>query len=411
MRYRKNIASIIAATISACLSGFVYSEDVVSYINSNGSLVTTSDINDNICVNYEHLTPAEGYRGPLENIVALRKDAVVVFSDGVPRPNNPKDLICSGTLIDENIVLTAEHCKGDIDRVHFFWGEAGKQATYLFDHYIETGNDQVDYVLIQLAGNPASDLGITPTPLKAFIPTQSQTNMHDVVLIQHPTHRNRDGSIGLDGTKVVATGKYSHLEVPSRATQQSAGTVWSIRVPRITGGRSSSGSGLLDKNGNLLGITIRSPALLGKNCDEGDEFAPVAEMAKVSSYLREKMLPITIQTHANIAYSKISASCTSPQGVTDTYGTCTMQYMRGSGIEVWREMENKGCTISCKPGDSVLLSCEEYSRNRWVDTETTKDITIAEIGKKYGYQRADHPWESQFYGLEKPITARCSITD
>src|SRR5690606_35279630 len=271
--------------------------------------------------------------------------------------------------------------------------------------------DQVDYALIRLAGNPASDLGITPTPLKAFIPTQSQTNMHDVVHIQHPTHKNHDGGIGLDGTKVVATGKYSHLEVPSQGTQRSAGTVWSIHVPRIAGGKSSSGAGLLDKNGNLIGISTRSALMQHKGCDEGAEFASVAEMAKISSYLQEKMLPVTIQTHANIAYSKISASCTSPQGTTDAYGTCTMQYLRGNSIEVWREMEIHGCTISCKPGDSVLLSCEEYSRNRWVDTKTTNNIAITDIGKEYSYQRADYPWEYQFDGFEKPVTARCSITD
>src|SRR5690606_3913761 len=124
MRYGKNIVSIIAAAISVCLTSFVYSEDVIDYIDSSGNLVTTSDINDDLCVNYEHLTPAAGYRGPLRNVVELRKDAVVVFSDGTPRPGRPKDLVCSGTLIDENIVLTAEHCKGDIDRAHFFWGEA-----------------------------------------------------------------------------------------------------------------------------------------------------------------------------------------------------------------------------------------------------------------------------------------------
>jgi len=170
-----------------------------------------------ICGKTEDFVPINKYRGAV-SFVQDREEAVGRLNRG-----------CSGTYIGSiggarNLFLTAGHCgsKGQSASVQFnYEANADGPVVTVKGVFIESKSSP-DYALIQLNSSP----GVTPTPLGTSA-TSSLT------IIQHPAAR----------PKVVAFGTLSGSASGSRIYYAGLDTL---------GG--SSGSGILNKSGQLIGV-------------------------------------------------------------------------------------------------------------------------------------------------------------
>ena len=373
-----------------------------------------SDIADSSCLNKEHTFPVDDYNGILANVVERRKDAVVILSDGPIRSKG--DLICSGTLISNNAILTAEHCR-DTNVATFFYGE-DNQVSYNVETYLETGKyTYLDYRILILNGNPSYELGITPTPVQAYIPTEDDTYMDDVILIQQP-HAGP-----MNGERVVVAGKYSHSTTRQFPTTgsgrnekvkeeyQDMNQMRVLRVPRIVAGGGSSGSGLLDRFGNLIGITHRTALMDAHDalCDDGDLFSAIADVALVSEFIRQYTLPVQIRFSGNSANSKLEANCSTISNIVPAYRNCILE--NGNGDNDWNEMKTTGCNISCAPGSLVYANCTESGNSEWIERKTVNGVDIQTLGKSYNLDPSYGAVAYPVFGLSKPFVVNCSITD
>jgi V8-like Glu-specific endopeptidase len=185
-----------------------------------------------ICGKTEDFVPINKYRGPV-SFVHAREEAV-------GRLNRS----CSGTYIGSigsarNLFLTAGHCgkKGQSASVQFnYEANADGPIVTVKGVFIESKSSP-DYALIQLNANP----GVTPTPLGTSA-TSSLT------IIQHPKAQ----------LKVVAFGTLSGSASGSRIYYAGLDTL---------GG--SSGSGILNKSGQLIGVHTNGGCSSSGGTNEG----------------------------------------------------------------------------------------------------------------------------------------------
>jgi hypothetical protein len=196
------------------------------------------------CGPKEDFTPIHEYQGEVQ-AVQEREDAVVLINGS-----------CTGTWIAAArgpVVLTAGHC-----------APMGGEVTVAFnveaspdgDPLVTTGtvierSEDPDYELIQLMAQPA---GTTPTPMS--------TQASDLLaIIQHPRGR----------PKVIAEGRY---------LDACTGKIFYTDLDTLVG---SSGAGVLNRRGNLVGIHTDGDCTPdGRGSNRGWSAARIVE---VSTYL------------------------------------------------------------------------------------------------------------------------------
>jgi hypothetical protein len=160
-------------------------------------------------------TPINSYQGEFADVVQDREDAVVLI-----------DGRCTGTLIEASagpVVMTAGHCVGLGDRslLVFNFEDAPDGDELRTEGTVIEQSLEPDYALIQLDALPA----VTPVLL-----TSQATER--LAIIQHPRgHR-----------KVIAEGRY--LDSCNQL-------VYYADLDTLVG---SSGAGVLNRQGHLLGI-------------------------------------------------------------------------------------------------------------------------------------------------------------
>jgi V8-like Glu-specific endopeptidase len=170
-----------------------------------------------ICGKTSDFIPINRYNGPL-TWVQKREGAVGRLNRG-----------CSGTFIGNhanktNLFITAGHCieKGGAAKVEFNYEAAPDGPVVTVRGVALESSKNPDYALIRLDSNP----GIAPTP----IGTRLSQNL---AIIQHPGGER----------KVLAVGKLSNSSTASRIFYSGLDT---------RGG--SSGSGVLDDSGSIIGV-------------------------------------------------------------------------------------------------------------------------------------------------------------
>lgn len=176
----------------------------------------TSEVKS-ICGSTQDFVPVNNYRGTV-SFVQSREEAVGRINRN-----------CSGTYIGavgsyQHLFLTAGHCgtKGQNASVEFnYEANADGPVKTVKGKFIESSNAP-DYALVQLNADP----GVDPTPL-------GTTASSSLTIIQHPEAR----------PKVVAFGTLSGSSSGSRIYYAGLDT---------QGG--SSGSGVLNNNGQLIGV-------------------------------------------------------------------------------------------------------------------------------------------------------------
>ena len=199
-----------------CLGLFLTGWTVMSGCGSPDDRVSNSEVKS-ICGTTEDFVPINSF--------AATPSWVQVREEAVGRLNKS----CTGTYIGSyggytNLFITAGHCgaKGAAASVEFnFEANADGPVVVVTGTFIESRNSP-DYALIQLNADP----GVAPTPLGTSA-TSSLT------MIQHPAAR----------PKVVAFGSLSSSSNSSR--------IFYSRLDTLGG---SSGSGILNANGQLVGV-------------------------------------------------------------------------------------------------------------------------------------------------------------
>ncbi len=222
------------------------------------------------------------YEGPMLNVINERHQATVVFADLADDPEQNVFLMgqkCTGTLIAPNLVLTASHCTlddnfpdyvvfgvdgKDMAGNHIFW------QAYPILNILEEGSADsqfTDYAIIEIGGNPLADLAIEglgePTSLKAYTPELGDP----VAIIGNPQFHFEPDIGNVEGTnpyrKRGDSGVITYHITHKKGENNAINYQWRYGFRHGIFARSeSSGSGLLDGFGNLIGIHNALPYIL-----------------------------------------------------------------------------------------------------------------------------------------------------
>lgn len=176
---------------------------------------------------------------------------------------------CSGTLVASNLYLTASHCVDDLtpgsDTVTFEFeklaGSTGTATTSVFTvtRLVQDGADSgLDFAVLELNGTPGNTFGVTQ--LEEFTPAVS----HLLTIIQHPARQRKQVEVGHVHSFTSNTIRYNDLDT--------------------AGG--SSGSGILDDHGRLVGVHTNGGCEAG-----GENFGTRMDRILANSEVLRNLLP------------------------------------------------------------------------------------------------------------------------
>ena len=183
--------------------------------------------------NLQEVESYDGAPGQPVEFVAAREPRVGAIASGSPEHS---DKYCTGTLISENLFLTASHCVDSSitnDFVVFNYQKVrGTQDLEPQDHVHIVGTVEqtlggLDYAIIRLEGLPGLKYGY------AHLNPNEIENGHMLTIIQHPSGNPKMVDVGhRSGSRETFYMTYGDLD-----TQPG-----------------SSGSGVLDQLGNVVGV-------------------------------------------------------------------------------------------------------------------------------------------------------------
>jgi V8-like Glu-specific endopeptidase len=175
----------------------------------------------------------DGSRGQPVEFVNKNETAVAALAYG--KVENSKKY-CTGTMITEDLFLTASHCVDNSilqEFAVFNYQKTKDQETATGQEHVrvlevlEQGNGGLDYAILKLEGAPGLKYGFTPINVNEI-----QTG-HLLTIIQHPRGRPKMVDIGnCNGTRGILYMTYGNLDTEP----------------------GSSGAGVLDETGNLVGV-------------------------------------------------------------------------------------------------------------------------------------------------------------
>jgi len=178
----------------------------------------------------------EEYQGDLgPSIDFVQRHSRPVGAICTDNRQNSLNKYCSGTLITNDLFLTASHCidQNTVNRYVAFNYQLDTQNNLrTIDYYkiieiVEQGYiDDVDYAIIRLEDNPGATYGFTQLSNRALVAGEELT------IIQHPDGRPKEIEAGPFKRSFDKWMQYSDLDTE--------------------GG--SSGSGVLDSNGMIVGV-------------------------------------------------------------------------------------------------------------------------------------------------------------
>ncbi|HKO94367.1 MAG TPA: trypsin-like peptidase domain-containing protein [Polyangiaceae bacterium] len=168
----------------------------------------------------------DGSLGVSTAYVAAHKRAVGALSiSNIP---NADHKFCSGTLVSSDLFLTASHCVGPSTVTNFvsFNYEQGQSESFFPILEVVEDHPSLDLALIRLGGNPGATFGAAP------IRASSGAAGEPIAIIQHPSGRPKEIEAGH-----LATSDGNRLSYADLDTEPG-----------------SSGSGILDARGVLIGV-------------------------------------------------------------------------------------------------------------------------------------------------------------
>lgn len=223
-----------------------------------------------ICGGKNTMQEVNDYQGNLgqpADFVKKHQGAVGALARG----NKNSRKFCSGTLIGTNLFLTASHC---IDRsvtkdkyaVFNYETKAGSKDLLEQDHYkvtevVEDGvyGRGLDYAILKLEGAPGEKYGFTG--VKAYMPK----NEHLLTIIQHPRGLPKKIESGPNKGSAGKYMKYADLDTEP----------------------GSSGSGVLDKDGYLVGVHTNGGCYSGGGANKGVKMTEILKLSDVIKDLNQ----------------------------------------------------------------------------------------------------------------------------
>lgn len=200
----------------------------------------------------------DGKLGQPIDFVVKHKGPVGALADGSPQSS---DKFCSGTLISEDLFLTASHC---IDSeivgkwtVFNFETKAKSRELLPQDHFkvaaiVEegaNGPNSLDYAIIRVEGKPGLKYGFTP--IRAALPGEG----HLLTIIQHPQ----------GGTKQIESG-------PMVGEEDNY-----MLYADLDTEPGSSGSSVLDKDGFIVGVHTNGGCTSQGGANRGVKMTDIAQ--------------------------------------------------------------------------------------------------------------------------------------
>lgn len=207
----------------------------------------------------QHVNSYDGKLGQPVEFVNAKKPAVGAMATG---NTDKSSKFCSGTLIGENLFLTASHCVDGATNGNTYVAfnyERAKGATTLLPqkHFkvleiVEDGGN-LDYAILKLDGTPGKEFGFSkiksPTPEKG----------HTLTIIQHPSGEAKQVEIGTRGSIAGNYMGYGDLDTEP----------------------GSSGSGVLDADGNVVGVHTNGGCSSSGGENKGVMMSQIAKVSKI----------------------------------------------------------------------------------------------------------------------------------
>lgn len=203
--------------------------------NPNTYVVDRLLTTESICgtSNLQHVADYDGSRGQPVEFVATHESNVAALAYGTPSSSSK---YCTGTLISENLFLTAAHCIDGTTLNDFavfnYQKVRGSTDLQTQEHVkivevVEQGLNGLDYAVLKLEGTPGATHGFSR------INAREIELGHLLTIIQHPSGNPKKVDVGhRSGSRGADYMTYGDLDTEP----------------------GSSGSGVLDQVGQLVGV-------------------------------------------------------------------------------------------------------------------------------------------------------------
>ena len=200
----------------------------------------------------------DGKLGQTQEFVKKFQSSVAAMEE---KGEDSSSKYCSGTMISEDLYLTANHCiDGSVGQYLAFNYEKEKNSTKLLkqEHFkitkiVEAGTG-LDFAVLQIEGKPGTKYGFKK--VKNELPAKDAL----LTIIQHPSGNPKTVEVGHRGGFNAPYMGYGDLDTEP----------------------GSSGSGVIDKDGNVVGVHTNG----GCNATSGEnKGVAMSEIFKVSKVL------------------------------------------------------------------------------------------------------------------------------
>ncbi|MGV3523997.1 MAG: trypsin-like serine peptidase [Candidatus Sericytochromatia bacterium] len=228
----------------------------------------TEAVTSSICGpnDLQHVNSYDGKLGPSVEFVRKHQAPVAAMAKGTAESNRK---FCSGTMIGPDLFLTASHCidatitqdKFVVFNYQTLAGSAqlDQQESFKISGVIEDGNGGLDYAILRVEGNPGAKYGFTG--VRASLPA----NGEPLIDIQHPKGEPKQIEAG---TMSGVSGKY-------------------MLYGDLDTEPGSSGSGVLDKDGMLVGVHTNGGCYSGGGANRGVKMTEIIANSKVMQSLAQ----------------------------------------------------------------------------------------------------------------------------
>lgn len=227
----------------------------------------------------QHVNDYDGSLGPSVQFVRKHQGAVGALAMG--SPGNTRKF-CTGTMISEDLFLTASHCIGrDITSNYavFNYEKANGTNSPLPEEAVrilevvedgEANGGRLDYAILRLEGKPGRKYGMTG--IKAYDVAQGNR----VNIIQHPRGQMKQVEAGPTAGLAGVYFRYADLDTEP----------------------GSSGSGVLDNDGFIVGVHTNGGCYSSGGANKG---VRMSEIAKVSGIVQQMSQASGAAMHAQRA--------------------------------------------------------------------------------------------------------------
>jgi V8-like Glu-specific endopeptidase len=228
------LIAVLALGSAAYAKGSLVNADFARQLANPTTYKFNKNTQESICGTnqMQHVSEYDGKLGQPFEFVNKYEQAVGALAYGTI-PNTSK--YCSGTLISEDLFLTASHCidSGILNEFVVFNYQKIRGTTDLAvqEHFkvinvVEKTLNDLDYAIIQIEGKPGLKYGFTQINASAV------ENGNLLTIIQHPSGKPKMVDIGHKLTEKNEYMRYGDLDTEP----------------------GSSGSGVIDSNGFVVGV-------------------------------------------------------------------------------------------------------------------------------------------------------------